>query len=119
MNSENETSPTTPPASNSKNLSQTAESSPPTNITCCPAPLPPLKSIQNPLFETDPLDDLVGTPPKPMESMTEEELRAFIQTVQINRQSLQTFKASIASSQEKKEERQREKDTIKTFDDLL
>jgi len=104
MNSDNEPLPTTPPAQNLNPSLPTAESS-----------LDPNTSD----FATEPLTTLLGQCPKLMEDMTEQELRAFLQTVQTNRASAQTFRASLAAKEESNREKKASRQIVEGFEDLV
>ena len=104
MNSDNEPLPTTPPVPNLSPSSSTVESSQETNTKD---------------FATEPLTVLLGQCPKLMEDMTEQELRAFLQTVQTNRASAQTFRASLAAKEESNREKRASRQVVEGFEDLV
>ena len=88
MNSENEISPMSQAASNSNISSLNVNSSSPMN---------PSSQNSEDDFLTAPLKGLM---PKPMQEMTEEELRQFAQEIRQMRQSYQTYKAEIEKHEE-------------------
>lgn len=104
MNSENDQSPTSPKQQDLNTSLATVESSLLTNMSD---------------FSTQPLTTLVGQCPKPMEQMTEAELREFVQQVQNNRASSQTFRASVVAKAEQVLEKVRKVETVEGFEELL
>ena len=90
MNSENKESRTTPDASISSGSSPTVESSQATITTA---------TVEESDFTEAPL---VGICPKPMHEMSDSELREFVTFVRQNRQSVQTFRASVNAATTKR-----------------
>lgn len=120
MNSENETSQTTPTASGLNPSSPPLESSPPTNTNASEmTQLNGNKSNVQEDFQTQPLTLCLGQAPKLMEEMSDDELRAFLQQVQTNRASSQTFRAALAAKAEKDLGKVRQVETVEGFEELL